>query len=245
MGLNIKVLGCGDAFASEGRFNTSFLIESEEQKLLLDCGASTLIRLKQERVDVLDISTVIITHFHGDHFGGLPFLVLARYFEAGSREPFTIFGPPGIKEKVFQLQEALYPGTTNLLDELKVEFIEFKENTWIGDQGLSVYAKKVVHSPPSNPHGVKINLNESVIGFSGDTEWTDQLIDLAEGTDLFICECNFYTKDGPGHLSYKTIQKHIRQLKAKKIYLSHMNTEVLNAHEFELVRLADGMEFSI
>lgn len=243
--VNLKVLGCGDALASEGRFNTSFFLETQKHSLLIDCGASTLIRLKQERIDVLDISTIIITHFHGDHYGGLPFFVIARYVEAGSLDPFTIIGPPGIKEKVYQLQEVLYPGTSNMLDEMHVLFIEFKDKSWLTTEDLSVYAEKVKHSPPSIPYGVKLRIEDYVIGFSGDTEWTDALIELADGADLFICECNNYQSESPGHLSYKIIQEKLKLLKADRIYLSHMNTEVLNAHEFALVRLADGMEFTL
>ncbi len=245
MAIEFKVLGCGDAFGSEGRFNTSFLIESVGQKLLIDCGASTLIRLKQERVDVMNISTIIVTHFHGDHYGGLPFFAIARYVESGSREPYTIIGPKGIKEKAFQLQEALYPGTSHMLEEMDVQFIELKNKGWIDHQELAVYSREVIHSKPSNPHGVKIKIDGYVISFSGDTEWTDALIDLADGADLFICECNNYQGEKPAHLSYETILEHVDKLKADRIYLTHMSTEVLNAHEFELVRLADGMEFTL
>ncbi len=245
MAIEFKVLGCGDAFGSEGRFNTSFLIESDEQKLLIDCGASTLIRLKQERIDVMDISDIIVTHFHGDHFGGLPFFAISRYVEAGSREPYTIIGPKGIKEKAFQLQEALYPGTSHMLEEMDVQFVELKNKEWIDHGALSVYSREVIHSKPSNPHGIKIKIDGYIIGFSGDTEWTDALIDLADGADLFICECNNYQGEKPAHLSYETLLEHVDKLKADRIYLTHMNTEVLNAHEFELVRLADGMEFSL
>ncbi len=245
MAIHFKVLGCGDAFGSEGRFNTSFLIASENQNLLIDCGASTLIRLKQERVDVMGISTIIITHFHGDHYGGLPFFALSRYVEAGSREPYTIIGPEGIKEKTLQLQEALYPGTGPILEEMGVVFVELKNKAWVDHEEVSVYSREVMHSAPSNPHGIKLKIDGYVIGFSGDTEWTDALPDLADGADLFICECNHYQGEHTGHLSYETILQHTDELKADRIYLTHMNTEVLNAHEFELVRLVDGMEFSL
>ena len=163
----------------------------------------------------------------------------------GIKDPFTIVGPKGIRDKVYQLQEAMYPGTTKMLDEIGVEFVEFTEKEWVVTGDIAIYARKVEHAPPSNPHGIKLKYDDKIFAFSGDTEWTDALIDLADNADLFICECNNYETEGAGHLSYKTIRSQLSKLKASRIYLTHMGTEVLNAHEFDLVRLADGMEFTI
>ena len=74
-------MGCGDAFGNGGRNNTSFLVSNEEERVLMDCGASTLIRLKHEEIDLESISTIIITHFHGDHYGGIPFFLISSMFE--------------------------------------------------------------------------------------------------------------------------------------------------------------------
>ncbi len=243
--MKLTVLGCGDAFASGGRFNTSFLLDTGSRKVLLDCGASTLIRLKQEGITAFDIEGIIITHFHGDHYGGLPFLVISSVFEGKRDKPLHLFGPEGLKEKVRTLQGALYPGTEKLLDELQIHYHEFIDEGWRGAMDIEVWATKVVHAPPSNPHGVKVKIGGKVIGFSGDTEWTDSLIELASGTNLFICECNFWDKDGPGHLSYKKIQENKHLFQTKKLALTHLGTEVINQNPEGILLLEDGMGLEV
>jgi ribonuclease BN (tRNA processing enzyme) len=240
--MKLKVLGCGDAFASEGRFNTSFLIQSESMNILIDCGASTLIRMKQEGITALDIDVIIITHFHGDHYGGLPFQIISNKFEHNRTKHLSIFGPKGIKEKVYALQEAMYPGTSPLIDEMGVSVVEIKEDKWFNYSELSILLKPVKHSPPSNPHGVKVKLEDKIFAFSGDTEWTDALISLAKDTDLFICECNNLNEDSPGHLSYKTIISKADKLKTKRLMLTHMGSEVIAVPKMHFERLEDGME---
>jgi ribonuclease BN (tRNA processing enzyme) len=75
-----------------------------------------------------------------------------------------------------------------------------------------------------------------VIAYSGDTEWTDALIEASLNADLFICECNFFDTKAPGHLDYETLRKNRANLSAKRIVLTHMSEEMLSragALEFE------------
>ena len=73
--MRLQFLGSGDAFGSGGRFNTCMLVESEFGAFLIDCGASSLIAMRKYGIDPNRIDTVFISHLHGDHFGGLPFLI--------------------------------------------------------------------------------------------------------------------------------------------------------------------------
>ena len=242
--MELTVLGCGDAFGSGGRNNTSFMITAANEHVLLDCGASTLIRLRHEKVDLEEISTIIISHFHGDHYGGIPFILISSLFEKPRRNPLTIVGPKGVEEKVKILQEAMYVGTRNKLADLDITFIEYSqgEELVLGDKLINVW--EVEHSPPSLPHSIRLEWNQKIIAFSGDTSWTENLIPLSKGTDLFICECNFQEEVSFGHLSYSELLKKHSLFETKALWLNHMADEVFEATNFKLNRLQDGQKIT-
>lgn len=240
--MKLTVLGCGDAFGSGGRFNTSFLLTVKERHVLVDCGASTLIRLKQMGVEVEKIETIIITHFHGDHFGGVPFIIISCLFEKARDATLNIVGPKGVKEHVLRLLEEMYPGTSEKLGRIDLCFYEFQDGDGLDIADLRVLALPVEHSEASAPHGVKVSWEGKIFAFSGDTSWTDHLITLCDGADLFICECNFLERQAFGHLSYKELVEKRSQLNCHNIWLSHMGSEVLQLEEVLFDRLEDGLE---
>lgn len=75
-----RFLGSGDAFGSGGRFQACLMLSGAGENVLLDCGATSLTAIKGSSVDPSSIGAVLISHFHGDHFGGLPFLILDGQF---------------------------------------------------------------------------------------------------------------------------------------------------------------------
>src|ERR1700752_1760581 len=107
--VTLRFLGCGDAFSAGGRFQTSFYLEGGDEPLLIDCGATTLVALKRLGIDSTSIGVVVLSHLHGDHFGGLPWLVLAGQF-AGRTGPLLIAGPERTEQRFRQAFEVLYPG---------------------------------------------------------------------------------------------------------------------------------------
>ena len=240
--MELTVLGCGDAFGNGGRNNTSFLVSAGNQRILMDCGTTTLIRLKQEKIPLDEIDTIVISHFHGDHYGGIPFILICALFESPRIKPLNIVGPRKVKEKILALQEAMYEGTAAKLEALNLNFFEYRENEKLTVGDLSIYAFEVEHSPQSNPHGVQVHWKGKQIGFSGDTSWTEKLYQIAKGTDLFICECNYLEGVNFGHLSYEEVMKFQSQLETKQLWLSHMNEEVFASREVALNKFYDGMK---
>ncbi len=238
--IKLTVIGCGDAFATGGRLNTCFYISTSHLGLLVDCGASAIPGLKKHNIEVHDIDTVLISHFHGDHYGGVPFLLLEASLQQREK-PFTIISPPTGRRRITQLLQLLYPGS-DVLSKLNVIFKTFVPNGVLQADHLEVAALPVVHTKETYPHGLRIGIAGKTIGYSGDTEWSPVLIDLARDADLFICECNFYRTEVKGHMNYKTLQAYDPQLTYKRILLTHFGTEMLgNLHQVDHACAEDGM----
>lgn len=233
------VLGAGDAFATGGKHTTSFLVTGDANGFLIDCGASTLVRLKQEKYPLHKINQVFITHFHGDHYGGLPFLFISYAFQVSEPFSLTIYGPTGIEEQVKKLHEVMYPDTWHMIEPLPIQFVEYGR-VWQSTPDLEVQAIPVVHSPPSFPHGLRFRWDKKILAFSGDTEWTENLIDIAKDAELFITECNNLNKETPGHLSYKSLTDNLSDLQARKIMISHMGEDMLKFDQSVFDKLSDG-----
>jgi ribonuclease BN (tRNA processing enzyme) len=238
--MEITVLGCGDAFGSGGRLQTSFLVQTAEHTILLDCGATILPALHKQDFSSEHIDAVVITHFHGDHYGGLPFLLLEAAKRYKRSRALTLVGPKGLQERLEKLLPLLYPGTEDVFRSFPIHYHTYGEEA-VEVVGLAVQAWEVTHSEESLPHGVRISSGEKVLAFSGDTTWHENLIPLAQGADLFICECNLWKGKSTAHLSWEVLQKNLARLSAKKIVLTHAGQEVLERqHEIPLTILADG-----
>ncbi|MEM7548522.1 MAG: MBL fold metallo-hydrolase [Bacteroidota bacterium] len=242
---NLKIIGSGDAFGSGGKYNTSFLVRDENGGFLIDCGASTIIRLKQLNIDLTSIHTVFISHFHGDHYGGLPFLILSFRYEYECENKLNIVGPKGIKEKVYNLQEAMYPDTGYLIDELNLNFTEFDSKNGNDIKGVHCEAIPVHHAPGAFPHGIRLSWNDKTLAYSGDTEWTESIYKVCKGAEFFICECNFVEKEIPGHLSYKILKAKLSDFNPSNLYLTHMNKSMIENSEVIYKKLNDGDEFEL
>ena len=104
--MKVTIVGSGDAFGSGGRFNTCFMVETQERTLLMDFGASSPVALKAQGHDPDRIDAVILSHLHGDHFGGVPFLLLEYTYDSPRKRPLTIVGPPGTERRIFELYHA-------------------------------------------------------------------------------------------------------------------------------------------
>jgi ribonuclease BN (tRNA processing enzyme) len=241
--LSIKFLGSGDNFGSGGRFQTCILVKSEETTFLIDCGASSLIAMKRFGVNLLDIDSILITHLHGDHFAGIPFFILDSQLISRRSDPLLIAGPPGLKERNRNAMEIMFPGSSAIKQKFEIEYLEIKPNTPTSIGALQVEAAQVIHGSGAPSYALRVRCAGKTIVYTGDTEWTDRLINIASGADLCICEAYYYDKKMKNHLNYRTLMERREELKCKRIILTHMSDDMLGRLEkLELEYAEDGKE---
>jgi ribonuclease BN (tRNA processing enzyme) len=225
--MRLTIVGSGDAFGSGGRFNTCFLIEADGRSILLDCGASSAVALKALAVDLDAIDGVILSHLHGDHFGALPFLLLEWQFNARRERPLTIAGPPGSRERLAAAMEVFFPRSSRNAWKFPLDICEIAPGVPDDMLGFAVATAEVIHQSGAPSTAVRLSRGGKVLGYSGDTEWTDALIPIAEGADLFVIECYDYDRNLPGHMSFAKLKERRATLRAKRIMLTHMNPTML------------------
>lgn len=219
-------LGSGDAFGSGGRFQTCFHVRAEATQFLIDCGASSLIAMKRFGVDPSSLDIILLSHLHGDHFGGLPFLILDAQFSRRTR-PLVIAGPPGVEARVRDAMEVLFPGSSAVQRKFIMQFAELAEGSETVLGPLSVIPYCVVHPSGAPSFALRVTCGGKVIGYSGDTEWTDTLVQAARGADLFICEAYVFEKKIKYHLDYRTLMDRRTQLGCRRLMLTHMSDDML------------------
>jgi ribonuclease BN (tRNA processing enzyme) len=224
--VNVRFLGSGDAFGSGGRFQTCIHVETGRGQVLVDCGASSLVAMRRFGVDPGAVEAVLLTHLHGDHFAGVPFLVLDGQFRRRSR-PLTVVGPRGVEDRVREAMEILFPGASRVERKFAVSFVEWRDRA---PQALGAFTAtpfEVVHASGSPPYALRIACDGKTLAYSGDTEWTDALVDAARGADLFVAEAYFYEKKIRYHLDLATLLAHREQLTCRRLVVTHMNDDML------------------
>jgi ribonuclease BN (tRNA processing enzyme) len=240
--MHLQFVGCGDAFGSGGRLNTCFHVMGESASFLIDCGATSPVGLARLGIACDAIDTILITHFHGDHFGGVPFFMLKSHFGKRTR-PLTIAGPPGIEAWYVRAMEAAFEHCSTIRPAFDLRIMSLPERVATGIGPLRVTPFPVVHGNSGGPFfGYRIELENRIIAYSGDTEWTDTLIEIGHAADLFVIESYAYDKPIRNHLDLKTIEQNLARINPKKLVLTHMSDEMLaQRHKVPYMTASDGM----
>ena len=245
--MRIKFLGSGDAFGSGGRLNTCFLVEHSQGRLLIDCGASAMISLHRFAVDPKAIDLILISHLHGDHFGGLPFFLLHAVLVSRRKQPLRIVGPPGLVARLDSLCEAMFPGAWNRDRGFDLDLVEIAPGTSTPlDAALMVETFEVDHLSGAPSLALRLSCDGQVLAFTGDTQWTDVLLDVGQGADLLVGECYSFEKTVPFHLTHQIWREKAVEIGAKRIILTHMSGEMLDRlPEAAFETAHDGLEIDL
>ena len=243
--MRLTIIGCGDAFGAGGSLQTSFHVRMGQASFLIDCGATTLIGMRRLGLEANDVGTVFVSHLHGDHFGGLPWLLVDAIYASKRTRPLTVTGPKGIEARFLTLAEALYPNITTAKREFELRFLEYEERMPLEAGGVKVTPFEVKHPSGAPPYALRFAIEERGVACTGDTGWTEALCEVAQGAELFISECFQYDVELPIHLDYTTIDANYARLGAKRVLLTHMGEAMLrNAAKVDASRYLvahDGM----
>jgi ribonuclease BN (tRNA processing enzyme) len=231
--MQVRFLGSGDAFGSGGRFNTCFLVEAGQKAFLIDCGASSLVAIRKSGIDPNAIGTIFISHLHGDHFGGLPFVLLDAQFYSRRTTPLIVVGPVGLRQRLTEAMEVLFPGSSKTRQKFELELHEITPGATYEFNRIKVTAYLVDHACGAPPFALRLECDGKVLAYTGDTAWTESLISAGQGADLLIAEALTFDRQIKFHLDYRSLKTNLPGINAKRVVLTHMGPDML-AHASEV-----------
>lgn len=244
--MKLHILGCGDAFGSGGRNNSGYLFEAKDRLFLLDCGPTTLLTLKRAGFDPKRLDAIFLSHLHGDHYGGVPFFLLEYLYESPRATPLHIAGPPETEERVKNLYRLMFGDASEPTDLLPIVFHVLQPERQETIEGIQILPFRVPHQVRDISLGFKLTYEGKQILYSGDSAWTDVFVTQARGVDLFLCECCFYDRESPNHMSYRKLQENLSRLECKRLVLTHMGSEMLaRKNELQVETAEDGIAIEI
>ncbi len=230
--MEITVLGSGDAFCGGGRGNAAYLVEDARGRLLIDCGPTAPHALRRAGVALPSIEHILVTHLHGDHVAGIPFILLAGVYEPPHPERLTVTGPRFLERQVEAAFAAFYPDAARTPRPFALAYREIAPGATADVGGRRVTAFPMHHM--SGEHvalGYRIESDGRILAVTGDTGRAAPLADLAAGADLLICECTL-PAPAPGaapsaakHLSIADIRALRPALAARRVLLTHLSAE--------------------
>jgi ribonuclease BN (tRNA processing enzyme) len=225
--MKLTVVGSGDAFGSGGRLQTCYHVALPGEEILIDCGATAVIGMQRLGLEPDRVSTIFVSHLHGDHFAGLVWWLLYAHYVTKRTAPLTITGPAGIAARFTTAAEALFPGSSKIERRFDMRFLEYDEATPLAVGSVQVTPYEVSHPSGAPPYALRLEAGGKTLSFSGDTEWVESLLPTAKGADLFIAECFGFDVQVGYHMTWQNIEKNLDRLGAKRVMLTHMGIEML------------------
>jgi ribonuclease BN (tRNA processing enzyme) len=207
--------------------HTCFHVASAKGEFLIDCGASALIAMRRFGVEPNAIDAILVSHLHGDHFGGIPFFILDAQLVSKRMRPLLIAGPPGVKRAVSGAMEVMFPGSSQVQQRFSIDIVELVPERRQAFAAGVVIAYEVDHPAGEMRLALRTECDGKVIAYSGDTGWTPSLVPVARGADLFIAEAYFFNKRIKDHLDFETLQAHLGELSPRRWIVTHMSADML------------------
>ncbi len=219
--LELAFLGSGNAFAAGGRYWSSFLANG---RYLFDAPPTLLPHLKRLNVPLTDIEVIFLSHFHGDHFMGIPFLFLEYIYLTERRDDLFIVGPPVVETKIEEFARQCYQHVTREAGYRR-RYIEAQPGADQHVNEISFRAFPMNHVPGSlECFGYRVHVGDKTVAYTGDTMFCDEIFQLADGADVLVLDCTYSEGEGPEHMGVddlRVIRKRVTP--ETTIILTHLN----------------------
>ncbi|MEW2632000.1 MBL fold metallo-hydrolase [Streptomyces sp. NPDC048389] len=218
--MKLTVVGCSGSFPSAESACSSYLVEADGFRLLLDMGNGALGEL-QRHCGLYDLDAIFLSHLHADHCIDMCGYFVARYYrhDGGRCPAIPVHGPEGTEQRL----TTAYADTPSASSMSEVfDFHTLKPGHFeIGP--FSVRTERLAH--PVEAYGIRLEHGGRTLTYSGDTGVCDGLDDLAAGADLFLCEASFThgKEDIPDlHLNGREAGAYARRAGAGRLVLTHI-----------------------
>jgi len=245
--MEVQILGSGTPFGEDGRLQSCILVSTRTRNLLLDCGMTSMVGLARAGVAPESVDVIALSHLHGDHFGGVPLLLLDRAVRQVRRR-LIVAGPDGAADAVRDVLTVLrWPRAWSYAQVTHaVEFVVLRDRQVAQVAGFDVTSFDVPHYPRPEPCALRISAEGKVVAYSGDAGWSPALVEAADGADLFVCSVLEFSDADPAFLDFRTFREHQQQFNARRIIVTHAASSLL-AHRAEIdVEVAvDGLRVTL
>ncbi len=245
--MDVVILGSGTAMPLVDRGSPSVAMIIDGKPILLDIGFGTLRQLGKAGICYEQIEWIFLTHFHPDHTADLiHFLFASRNPEVlKRRKPFAVVGPVGTNHLMDALHTA-YPEWLRLPSGMmRIEELEVKKNVRRDFGNFTVTAAPTHHTPHSLAYRVEDRSGKGVV-YSGDTSFSDDAIELAQGADLLIMEASFPDGSGAeGHLTPSQAGQMAALANVRHLVLTHFYPECLRVDRAAQCRTAYDGELTL
>jgi ribonuclease Z len=212
----IKILGTASAVPDQNHLNTHFVLESADRSILVDCSGNPFARFDQAGLDPMQLTDMIITHFHPDHVMGVPLLLMDLWI-SGRKDPINLYGLEEVIDRIQSLMalfewetwEAMFP----------INFVRLSEEEGfdlLKTEDVSITGLPTCHILPSIC--LRFELHDGVICYSGDTAPCENVVRLAEEADILIHEAS---GEYFGHSSAKQAGEIASKAGVKSLFLIH------------------------
>jgi len=215
------ILGASNAISSKDSENTHMVLVGEERIVMVDCVNNPLHRLGQAGVDFMDLTDLILTHFHPDHVSGVPLLLMDMWLR-GRKKPIHIYGLHYTIDRMEQLMGMYSWESWPNFFPVAFHRLPANENILLLDcDEFKIISSPVCHLIPTIGLRFEFKNNQKVLTYSCDTEPCAEVVRLAEGADVLIHEASGASL---GHSSAEQAGQIAAQAEVSKLYLIHYPT---------------------